>query len=379
MHRAIKSVARQRGMTVVEILIASAIGLILLAGAMQIFLSNRQTYALQEASAYVQESGRFGMEFLARDLRMAGFTGCKPRKVTNNLDPNKGNTQSYFALGQNGTMWFGSTGTFVGYRYGAADTDLHADLTSYGLSADMVMKGTDILVMKRANACPGADIVCHNNQQSGNKPCPGGSISSAQYKIADNSACQIKQNDILMITDCQNADIHAVSNTPNGTVFVNIAHGANVNKTPKLANSYGPGASVYKMNATIYYIGFVNNDKNSPALFRCTISGIQDSCATAAKREPLVDGIYAMTVQYGVDTDGGGSTGRLTPTQYMPGTSVGTSWDSVAAARVTLSTRSARDNVTREASNYTYDGEVVSDRRLRRNFSTTISLRNRVN
>lgn len=376
--RGVKLLSSQHGMTVVEMLVASAIGLILLAGAMQIFLANRQTYALQEASAYVQETGRFGMEFLTRDLRMAGFMGCKPRKITNNLDPSKGKAASHFALGNNGSLTFDGTGSFVGYRYNAADTDLPAALKSYGLTADLVMKGTDVMVVKRASACPGADIVCHNNQSSGSKPCSNGSVSSAQYKIADNSACQIEQDDILMISDCQNADIHAVTNTPNGTVFVNIAHGANGNLTPKLANSYGPGAAVYRMSATVFYIGFVNGDANSPALFRCTISGIEDTCATAAQREPLVDGIYAMTIDYGEDTDGTGSTGRLTPTQYRPAGSV-TAWDSVAAARVTLSTRSARDNITREASNYTYNGSAVSDRRLRRNFSTTVSLRNRVN
>jgi type IV pilus assembly protein PilW len=368
----------QQGFTVVELLVAATIGLILLAGVIQIFVANRQTYTLQEASAYVQESGRFAMEFLSKDVRMAGFMGCPVQSTTNNLDPTKGNAASRLALGDSGSSVFDGANSFVGYRY---DGTYPADLTTYGLTSDLVVDGTDIIVIKRANACAGGDIVCHNNSSNPGKTCPGvtGNVNSAEYKIADNTSCNIQQNDIVLITNCQTADIHAVTNNPSGTIHVTIAHGANLNSSPKLTNSYGPGSAIYKMSSTIYYIGF--GTSGAPALFRCTISRMTDTCATAALREELVEGVYEMDVVYGVDTDGPDPvTNSLSPRRYVSAADVAaTEWDNVAAARLTFRTRSTQDAVTRQAATYSYDGDnAVSDRRLRRDFSTTITLRNRV-
>jgi len=66
----------QGGISVVEIMVSIAISLILLAGVMQIMFTNKQTYRVQEAFARLQENGRFAMDFLAKDIRMAGFIGC---------------------------------------------------------------------------------------------------------------------------------------------------------------------------------------------------------------------------------------------------------------------------------------------------------------
>ena len=65
-----------KGFTLVEILIAMMIGLFLLAGVLQIFINSKQSYRMQEALARLQESGRFALDFLDRDIRMAGYRGC---------------------------------------------------------------------------------------------------------------------------------------------------------------------------------------------------------------------------------------------------------------------------------------------------------------
>ena len=59
---------RQNGISIVEIMVSIAISLILLAGVMQIMLTNKQTYRVQEAFARLQENGRFAMDFLAKDM-----------------------------------------------------------------------------------------------------------------------------------------------------------------------------------------------------------------------------------------------------------------------------------------------------------------------
>lgn len=63
----------QAGFTLVEIMVAITIGLVLLGGVVQIFVSNSQAYRVQDDLARVQENGRFAIDMIARNLRKAGF------------------------------------------------------------------------------------------------------------------------------------------------------------------------------------------------------------------------------------------------------------------------------------------------------------------
>lgn len=71
-----KSKAYQSGMTLIEIMIALLIGAFLLGGVLQIFVGSKQTNRMQEGLSRLQENGRFAMDFLAKDIRMAGYWGC---------------------------------------------------------------------------------------------------------------------------------------------------------------------------------------------------------------------------------------------------------------------------------------------------------------
>lgn len=73
-----KSVRHQRGLSMVELMIALVLGTLLTLGIVQLFASNSQTYRLNEASARVQESGRMGLDILSREIRNAGYYGCAP-------------------------------------------------------------------------------------------------------------------------------------------------------------------------------------------------------------------------------------------------------------------------------------------------------------
>ena len=74
---------RQLGMTLIEIMIAVGISAILLTGLLQVLISSKQSYRVTEASARLQENGRFAVGFLAEDVRMAGYTGCYSGAPTN--------------------------------------------------------------------------------------------------------------------------------------------------------------------------------------------------------------------------------------------------------------------------------------------------------
>lgn len=64
---------RQRGLTVVELLVALLLSLLLLTGVIQVFLASKQTYSTNEAMSVLQENGRFALEFLGRSIRLGGY------------------------------------------------------------------------------------------------------------------------------------------------------------------------------------------------------------------------------------------------------------------------------------------------------------------
>lgn len=61
------------GFSLVELLIASFLGLLLLAGVVTLFLSSRQTFRVQEQLGNVQTDGRFAMMFIERFVENAGW------------------------------------------------------------------------------------------------------------------------------------------------------------------------------------------------------------------------------------------------------------------------------------------------------------------
>lgn len=62
----------QSGLTLIELMIASVIGLLLTSAMLSAYVASAQTYQLQDAMSEVQESGRFAMHALLKDLRQSG-------------------------------------------------------------------------------------------------------------------------------------------------------------------------------------------------------------------------------------------------------------------------------------------------------------------
>lgn len=68
---------QQQGLTLIEIMVALLIGAFLLAGVIQVFIVNKQTYRVQENLSRMQENGRFAIDYLNRYIRLAGYITTK--------------------------------------------------------------------------------------------------------------------------------------------------------------------------------------------------------------------------------------------------------------------------------------------------------------
>lgn len=60
---------RSKGFTLVELMIGLSIGLVIVGAILYVFLSNSTTFRMSQAQSQVQDSGRFTLEFLSREIR----------------------------------------------------------------------------------------------------------------------------------------------------------------------------------------------------------------------------------------------------------------------------------------------------------------------
>ena len=65
----------QRGLSLIELMVAMLLSMLLLLGATQMFITSKQSYSNNTDLARIQENARFAMEFIGYDLRNAGFKG----------------------------------------------------------------------------------------------------------------------------------------------------------------------------------------------------------------------------------------------------------------------------------------------------------------
>lgn len=79
----------QQGFTLLELIVALALGLIISAAALQLFTGGIITAKLQEASAELQESGVFGVDYVAKDIRLANYGNVNNLGI-NTYTPNTG-------------------------------------------------------------------------------------------------------------------------------------------------------------------------------------------------------------------------------------------------------------------------------------------------
>jgi type IV pilus assembly protein PilW len=157
-------------MSLLELIIALTIGLLLLSGLATIFASSSDANRELQKTAAQIENGRFAIETLVQDLRLAGFYGhlhdMSDITVPAAVPPDPCQTASAAELLKN--LWFpvqGYTGT-IDATTPASDTRPVITSTSCGalLTNANLKPGSDILVVRRADTNPlaAADVATSN-------------------------------------------------------------------------------------------------------------------------------------------------------------------------------------------------------------------------
>ena len=392
---------KQRGVTLVELMIAITIGSIVAIGISSVYSSSKRSYKLQEEFSRMQENGRFAINHITRFVRSAGYSGCASglnayETIMNDSDKIEWN----FATGIEGYDYSntkpGQLITLTATPTATTDTSANHDLwkattasTSLsdpaGTSGDILghtyspVAHTDIIVSRTSDGS-GIEVSQANPGGQVFVACPTGTI---ERTCADGSPsdCTLCIGDPVLVSDCQKAVSFQITNNQNvgsppaGMKEINVVHAASGtpgNSTPILPFQLKTGDEVMKVSTKIFYVG---EGVTGPSLFMKQADG---------PGVELVEGVENMQVLYGEDTD---ATPDNIPNRYVAASDV-TDFTNVVSVRVSILLRSVKELPWRTASSKTYllggmDNSTAvrvtspSDKRLRKVMSTTIKVRNR--
>ncbi len=355
---------RQQGLSLVELMIALAIGAALIGGIIQVFTSNNAAFRTQQAASRMQENARFAFHFLSSELRQAGYSGCAgSAKNTNVLDVADGDEYNYL---------FNFTKSVEGYDLAEESLPDDAPDLDPAPRAD-----TDVIMLRRA----GEDQVAAAEDQP--------SKNAANFKT--DVLHDFEEGEILTISDCQNSWTFQVTNAnqTNHTVVANKGKGTPGNAKKLTQDQLGPDFSVSRSLATFFYIAESESNSGEPALYR----KVNDDPA-----EELVTGVEDMQLEYGLDTDiqfvnpsnpapdcevddkGDGDVDEFEKAADIADIDDGScEWAQVIGVRLSLLVRSQSEQVMPDGQSYQFAGaeETSDDGRLRHVVNSTITLRNK--
>ncbi len=87
------------GFGLIELMVALTLGLIVLLGVTQIFVSAKNTYLAQNAAASMQEDARYGLSKMLQEVRMVGMVGCLASVTADATATTAGWTDPFLAPG----------------------------------------------------------------------------------------------------------------------------------------------------------------------------------------------------------------------------------------------------------------------------------------
>lgn len=372
MHSIKNTPGKQSGLSLIELMIASVIGLVLLSGVVTVFSSNSASSKMSTGMTRLQDSGRVALDILSYGVRMAGYEGCRDEskeaiRVLANNAPNPINFPTSAIRG------------FEVDNTGEWSPSVHSDLDGATNSIeDQVKQNTDVLYLQYGS---GRSVVLSSDLAS----------SSASIDLPSNPD-QLDQGDLVMIADCESTDVFRATgvSVDATTGITTVQHTTTANTSADLTQAYqGTGSMnvvpvrVMRFESKAYYVA--DSGRNMPD--GSAVWSLFELDTTTLDSEPteLIEGVEEFQVLYGVQID----PDEPSSVRYLTANNV-TDFSQVVSVQLGLLVSTAEysstsdDTQTYNVAGWTVgpgtttDAQHSGDRRLRASFNATIQLRNRL-
>lgn len=363
----------QRGMSLIEMMIALVLGLLVAAGIVNVFMITSGSSLVQTQVAKLQEEGRFAMTALTTDLRMANAEYCsnmggQSSPMTNgvlSLDrylraPQVLVSGATFqaALSDNTTTWGSSSG---GNTYPAAP------VTAFAMPSFLSTRGYDCTTSACLPVDPGSSATGGIPLQGTDtgKRVVGSSVLTLRYldgargwaldgvnstmTIAGKTVTQFTVNpqageppltdytagDLLMLADCNSAQVFAATASGNtATPVTSAAYGS-------VAQPSGVLPKIFDFNRDFqtvsYYLQVVDNGNGAKtgALMK-RVNGVSGEVVRGVERLDFLYGVLdaAGNTSYRTASQMDSATSCASSTVTVAGTDPGCLWRSVQTIEV---------------------------------------------
>ena len=331
-----------RGVTLIELMIALALGAIVSLGAVQLFDASQRSASLGEGQARLQENGRFALAFLREAVRNAGIAPCS------GLTPTLRSTLRG-GMGDQPPPRFALTAGLGGYEGGSEGFAPSLSGNDLGLEAVDLRAGSDVLVVRGFQG-EGLRLVSDMPQPSG-----------VLFTETPGDPERFTSGAVLLISDCRRGTVFQLQGA--GATGQGFRLTRTLGASPSPGNfttdlyfdgsPFAAGATVQAVSVRSFFIaagvGENNRGEAPPTLFQ----------KGAGAAEALVEGVEDLQLRFAVDRDGDG-----VPEQYLGAGSVG-DFSTVRAVELSVLATSV-DAVSDE-------GDGI----LRQRFTQVVALRNR--
>jgi type IV pilus assembly protein PilW len=330
----IRALAAQSGFSLIELLVAMAIGLALLAILATVFANSSRSQQEITMSSQQVENGRYAIEILSDELNHAGYYGYYSNLSTPAVGlPDPCSTAT-------ADIRTALTLPIQGY-------DSPATSPISCLADANFVPNTDILVVRRAATAATAS----------------GSLVASKVYIQSNTSTTDTANPIVALG--------------NGTFSLTVRNGS---------GSY-VAAPIRELKTHIYFVAPCSTPSGSGGTCTSTDDGgspiptlkrmelTTSSGSTSFVTYPLVEGVQNLQIEYGVDSDADGSPNAT----YVTLPSSTTNWQNVMAARIYVLARNTRqspgytDNKTYTLGSTTVTGSGSYRRHV---YDTTVRVKN---
>jgi type IV pilus assembly protein PilW len=341
-----RHVARRRcatGFSLVELLVATAIGGLVTLLVATVFANSSKTSAVTQSVHEIQEQGAVALEMLQRDVRLAGFSGCNSNRMLGS-----GGLVNTIATP---TTYLNSVERFIAGYEGLGggtgfDPAAPAEVTGATPAASDESDAVTIRIPAREPVGVSA------------------TMASSSAVIPVFSTTGFAAGTRAIVSDCAQSAAFRVTGTAGG-----LQHAAGAsNATANLQRAFGVDALVVPMQTVSYYVA------------RSSIAPVGDELSlwrrvdTTAASEEVAEGVEDFQLLYGIDTNDDRSADVYDTADNVA------DWNQVIAVRASLLLRSKSPNAARNAQAFDFNGQVdvvPGDLRLRRPLNITILLRNR--
>lgn len=339
-----KTFRRQAGLTLVELMVATTLSMVLLAGVLLVFSANKATYQMQNGLGTLQENGRYAISQIAADLQQTGFGGCQ----SPHLSPRIINVVS------------------------PSTASAYLDKFAQGEFYDGRNDETNTVTLGGVTMVTGTDSIEVRGPLRSNVNFVSGPVLKTGTIDVLGTGTGFAANEYLLIGDCSGATIFRASTVGTSGGNTQITHTSG-NSSTELAQPYGSDALVMEFVTHTYFIGQTAGRQNQQGQAITSLYRFDGNNSFE-----LVDGVDDMQIEYALDTDGDGAIDDFENADNV------TDWSEPVAVRISLLMNSV-DGASSVEAPYTYfpaSSTAVTpssgDYRLRQEFSSVISVRNAI-